>query len=54
MFFRNRTLSSPQDTLYHTNLPNVRGAPGHHGSPRVCLRYRPEMLEGVLLGAGPH
>jgi len=49
MFFRNRPLSSSRDTLYHTNLPNVRGEPGHHGSQRVCLRYRPEMLEGVPL-----
>ncbi len=49
IFFRNQTLNSPQDTLYHTNLPNVRGEPGHHGSQRVCLRYRPEMLEGVPL-----
>ena len=49
MFFRNRPLSSLDDTLYHTNLPNVRGEPGHHGSQRVCLRYRPEMLEGVPL-----
>ncbi|MGA9756236.1 MAG: hypothetical protein WBV23_13955 [Desulfobaccales bacterium] len=49
MFFRNRALSSLEDTLYHTNLPNVRGEPGHHGSQRVCLRYRPEMLEGVPL-----
>ena len=39
----------PTDTLYHTNLPNVRGEPGHYGSQRVCLRYRPEMLEGVAL-----
>ncbi len=23
------------------------GEPGHYGSQRVCLRYRPEMLEGV-------
>ena len=54
MFFRNSSLSSPTDTLYHTNLPNVRGEPGHHGSQRVCLRYRPEMLEGVpLAGAVP-
>jgi hypothetical protein len=49
MFFRNSSLSSPTDTLYHTNLPNVRGEPGHYGSQRVCLRYRPEMLEGVPL-----
>jgi hypothetical protein len=49
MFFRNATLTSPTDTLYHTNLPNVRGEPGHYGSQRVCLRYRPEMLEGVPL-----
>lgn len=49
IFFRNQTLSSPRDTLYHTSLPNVRGEPGHHGSQRVCLRYRPEMLEGVPL-----
>ena len=42
-------LSAPTDTLYHTNLPNVRGEPGHYGSQRVCLRYRPEMLEGVPL-----
>ena len=49
MFFRNSVLSSPTDTLYHTNLPNVRGEPGHYGSQRVCLRYRPEMLEGVPL-----
>jgi hypothetical protein len=49
MFFRNLALISPSDTLYHTNLPNVRGEPGHHGSQRVCLRYRPEMLEGVPL-----
>jgi hypothetical protein len=49
MFFRNHTLSALGDTLYHTNLPNVRGEPGHYGSQRVCLRYRPEMLEGVPL-----
>jgi len=49
MFFRNSSLSSLRDTLYHTNLPNVRGEPGHYGSQRVCLRYRPEMLEGVPL-----
>jgi hypothetical protein len=49
MFFRNQTLSALTDTLYHTNLPNVRGEPGHYGSQRVCLRYRPEMLEGVPL-----
>ncbi|MBM4300373.1 MAG: hypothetical protein FJ121_02420 [Deltaproteobacteria bacterium] len=49
MFFRNRPLSAPTDTLYHTNLPNVRGEPGHYGSQRVCLRYRPEMLEGAPL-----
>lgn len=49
MFFRNASLSAPTDTLYHTNLPNVRGEPGHYGSQRVCLRYRPEMLEGVPL-----
>jgi hypothetical protein len=49
MFFRNQTLGSLADTLYHTNLPNVRGEPGHYGSQRVCLRYRPEMLEGVPL-----
>ena len=49
MFFRNSSLSSLTDTLYHTNLPNVRGEPGHYGSQRVCLRYRPEMLEGVPL-----
>jgi hypothetical protein len=49
MFFRNSSLSSPTDTLYHTNLPNVRGEPGYYGSQRVCLRYRPEMLEGVPL-----
>ncbi len=47
MFFRNHALNSLTDTLYHTNLPNVRGEPGHYGSQRVCLRYRPEMLEGV-------
>jgi hypothetical protein len=49
MFFRNHTLNSLHDTLYHTSLPNVRGEPGHYGSQRVCLRYRPEMLEGVPL-----
>jgi len=49
MFFRNHTLSALGDTLYHTSLPNVRGEPGHYGSQRVCLRYRPEMLEGVPL-----
>jgi hypothetical protein len=49
VFFRNHALNSLQDTLYHTNLPNVRGEPGHYGSQRVCLRYRPEMLEGVPL-----
>jgi len=49
MFFRNHALSSLGDALYHTNLPNVRGEPGHYGSQRVCLRYRPEMLEGVPL-----
>ena len=49
MFFRNSSLSLLTDTLYHTSLPNVRGEPGHYGSQRVCLRYRPEMLEGVPL-----
>jgi hypothetical protein len=49
MFFRKQTLTSLRDILYHTNLPNVRGEPGHYGSQRVCLRYRPEMLEGVPL-----
>jgi hypothetical protein len=49
MFFRNHTLSALGDTLYHTNLPNVRGEPGHYGSQRVCLRYRPEILEGAPL-----
>jgi len=47
MFYRTSPLVSLEDTLYHTNLPNVRGEPGHYGSQRVCLRYRPEMLEGV-------
>jgi hypothetical protein len=49
MFFRVSPLVTPEDVLYHTSLPNVRGEPGHHGSQRVCLRYRPEMLEGVPL-----
>ncbi len=49
MFFRVAPLTSLDDTLYHTCLPNVRGEPGHYGSQRVCLRYRPEMLEGVPL-----
>jgi hypothetical protein len=49
MFYRVSPLVSPEDRLYHTNLPNVRGEPGHYGSQRVCLRYRPEMLEGVPL-----
>jgi hypothetical protein len=49
VFFRVAPLTSPDDTLYHTCLPNVRGEPGHYGSQRVCLRYRPEMLEGVPL-----
>jgi hypothetical protein len=49
MFYRPGPLTSLDDTLYHTNLPNVRGEPGHYGSQRVCLRYRPEMLEGVPL-----
>ena len=49
MFYRVSPLTSLKDTLYHTNLPNVRGEPGHYGSQRVCLRYRPEMLEGVPL-----
>ncbi|MGA7578656.1 MAG: hypothetical protein ACLQUW_03005 [Desulfobaccales bacterium] len=49
MFFRVAPLASPGDTLYHTCLPNVRGEPGHYGSQRVCLRYRPEMVEGVPL-----
>ena len=49
MFFRVTPLNSQDDTLYHTCLPNVRGEPGHYGSQRVCLRYRPEMLEGVPL-----
>jgi hypothetical protein len=54
MFFRVSPLNSPEDPLYHTSLPNVRGEPGHYGSQRVCLRYRPEMLEGVpLTGAVP-
>lgn len=50
IFYRPSPLTSPEDTLYHTNLPNVRGKPGHHGSQRVCLRYSPEMLEGMPLG----
>jgi hypothetical protein len=49
MFFRVAPLLAPADPLYHTCLPNVRGEPGHYGSQRVCLRYRPEMLEGVPL-----
>ena len=49
MFFRVAPLASLEDTLCHTCLPNVRGEPGHYGSQRVCLRYRPEMLEGVPL-----
>ena len=49
MFYRVSPLSSLGDPLYHTNLPNVRGEPGHYGSQRVCLRYRPEMIEGVPL-----
>jgi hypothetical protein len=49
MFFRITPLTSLDGILYHTCLPNVRGAPGHYGSQRVCLRYRPEMLEGVPL-----
>jgi hypothetical protein len=51
MFFRVAPLVSPEDPLYHTSLPNVRGEPGHYGSQRVCLRYRPEMIEGVPLVA---
>jgi len=49
MFFRVSPLTAMADTLYRTCLPNVRGEPGHYGSQRVCLRYRPEMLEGVPL-----
>lgn len=49
MFYRVSPLISLDDPLCHTNLPNVRGEPGHYGSQRVCLRYRPEMLEGVPL-----
>jgi hypothetical protein len=49
MFYRTSPLTSLEDFLQHTNLPNVRGEPGHYGSQRVCLRYRPEMLEGVPL-----
>ncbi len=49
IFFRVAPLTAPEDTLCHTCLPNVRGEPGHYGSQRVCLRYRPEMLEGVPL-----
>lgn len=49
MFFRVSPLARPDDTLYHTNLPNVRGEPGHYGSQRVCLRYRPEMIEDLPL-----
>lgn len=49
MFFRVSPLASLADPLYRTCLPNVRGEPGHYGSQRVCLRYRPEMLEGVPL-----
>ncbi len=49
MFYRVGPLASLEDPLFHTNLPNVRGEPGHYGSQRVCLRYRPEMLEGVPL-----
>jgi hypothetical protein len=49
MFYRAGQLGALADPLYHTNLPNVRGEPGHYGSQRVCLRYRPEMLEGVAL-----
>ncbi len=49
MFFRVSPLTVLDDTLYYTCLPNVRGEPGHYGSQRVCLRYRPEMIEGVPL-----
>jgi len=49
MFYRVGPLTSLEDPLFHTNLPNVRGEPGHYGSQRVCLRYQPEMLEGVPL-----
>jgi hypothetical protein len=52
MFFRNSSLSSPTDTLYHTNLPNVRGEPGHYGSQRVCLRHRQRTGGYPLLAAG--
>ncbi len=49
MFYRTSPLAAPNDPLYHTNLPNVRGEPGHYGSQRVCLRYRTEMLENLPL-----
>jgi hypothetical protein len=49
MFYRAAPLATLEDTLCHTNLPNVRGEPGHYGSQRVCLRYRPELLEGMPL-----
>jgi hypothetical protein len=49
MFYRTSPLVSPEDPLFNTNLPNVRGKPGYYGTQRVCLRYRPEMLEGVPL-----
>lgn len=45
MFYRSGPLADTNDKLYYTNLPNVRGEPGHYGTQRVCLRYRPEMLE---------
>ncbi len=49
MFYRTSPLAAPNDPLCHTNLPNVRGEPGHYGSQRVCLRYRTEMLENLPL-----
>jgi len=49
MFYRLGPLSTPHDPLFYTNLPNVRGEPGHYGTQRVCLRYRPEMLENKPL-----
>jgi hypothetical protein len=49
MFYRVGQLEALDDPLYHTNLPNVRGEPGHYGSQRVCLRYRlPGLWEECL------
>jgi hypothetical protein len=54
MFFRNSSLSSPTDTLYHTNLPNVRGEPAGLDLPGLwseCLELHGETAQ-PLASAG--